>query len=100
MSGRTRNKRPWTPRRVFRWIGIVVLMIALFMALIGAYVLKSTISVRFFFVYWTIFFLLLLSAIVLAMFDALATIVKFRKEHTELRKAIRNELHGNRSVNS
>ena len=96
MSDDGDRKRGWTPRRVFRWVGVVALAIALFMAVLGAYGLDTRSSLRLFFVYWTVFFALLLGAIALAVFDALVTMVKFRKEHMELRKATRHSPHGDK----
>ncbi len=58
------------------------------------YGLDTRSSLRLFFVYWTVFFALLLGAIALAVLDALVTMVKFRKEHMELRKTTRHSPHG------
>jgi heme A synthase len=90
MSGEKNKWRQLTMRRVFRWVGIINLVVLILMALFGAYGLKTSVSVRTFFVYWSIFFILLMAAIALAMFDALATIAKFKKDHEKLRAAIRS----------
>jgi len=87
-------------RRVFRWVGIINLAIVVIMALYGVYGLKTTISARTFFVYWSIFFLLLLGAIVLAMVDALATMARFKKEHEKLRNSIGSHFQQNGDTNS
>ena len=87
-------------RRVFRWVGIINLAIVVIMALYGAYGLKTSVSVRVFFIYWSVFFLLLMSAIVLAMFDALATMAKFKKEHEKLRESFKNHLMENSDTDS
>ncbi len=78
------KKRPWTPRRVFRWVGAAAIGIALLMALFGAYGLGSKVSIRVFYIYWSVFFFFLMCAIALATLDALATVVWFSKEHMEL----------------
>ena len=100
MSGEKWKIRQWTLRRVFRWVGITNLAIVVIMALYGVYGLKTTISARMFFVYWSVFFLLLMGAIVLAMFDALATMAKFKKEHENLRDSIRSHLQENSDSDS
>ena len=87
-------------RRVFRWVGIINLIIVIIMAIYGAYGLKTTVSVKIFFVYWSVFFLLLMSAIVLAMLDALTTMAQFRKEHERLRESIRSHLMENTDTDS
>lgn len=81
---------------MLRLAGVAALAIVVPMALLGAYVFDFTGSARSFFIYWTAFFVLLMSAVVLAVFDAAATIVRFRKERTKLRKAFRHEF-GSRS---
>jgi hypothetical protein len=94
------GKRRWTPRLVLRWCGMIALVIALLMALFGAYGFDPRVSPKLFFVYWTVFFILLVGAILVAVLDALATIIKFRQEHMKLRKRIRNELHTNEDTGS
>ena len=54
------KKRPWTPRRVFRWVGAAAIGIALLMALFGAYGLGSKVSIRVFYIYWSVFFFFLM----------------------------------------
>ncbi|MFQ5551971.1 MAG: hypothetical protein ACE5FJ_12125 [Gemmatimonadales bacterium] len=88
------KRRGWTPRRVLRWVGTAAIGIAFLMALFGAYRVGSKVSTRVFYVYWTVFFFFLMSAIALAMFDALVTIARFRKEHKELQKTARHTLTG------
>ncbi len=100
MNGGGRESRLWTARFVLRSAGAAALVIVVSMALLGAYVFDFTDSARSFFIYWTAFFVLLMGVILLAMFDAAATIVRFRKERTKLRKAFRHEFgsrHGDGS---
>lgn len=85
---------------MMRSAGVAALVAVVSMALLGAYVFDFTDSARSFFIYWTVFFVLLMSAIVLAVFDAAATIVKFRKERTMLRKAFRHEFGNGRGDES
>jgi hypothetical protein len=92
MSGGKEVWRRWTMRRIFRWIGIIDLIIVVVMAAYGAYGLKTDVSPKTFFLYWSVFFILLMAAIVLAMFDALATMARFKKEHEKLRGVIRDQL--------
>jgi hypothetical protein len=98
MSGDARGKGRWTLRFVLRSAGIAALAIVIPMALLGAYVFDLADSARSFFIYWTIFFILLLSAIAIAVVDTLLTIVRFRKEHMKLRKAFRRGLHEDRGA--
>lgn len=100
MSGEKWNIRQWSMRRVFRWVGIIMLAIVVLMAVFGAYGLRNTVSMRVFVIYWTVFFILMMTVIVLAMFDALATMAKFKKEHEKLRKAIRTLLQEDDDYNS
>jgi polyferredoxin len=100
MTGEGRQKKPWTLRRAFRWAGIIMLAATVLMALFGAYGLKTTVPVKMFFFYWTIFFVLLWCTIALATFDALLTIVRFRKEHKKLRESIGRQLRGESDTNS
>ncbi len=92
MSGEKWNIREWPMRRIIRWVGIIMLVIIALMAAFGAYGLRTTASMRVFVIYWTVFFILMMTVIVLAMFDALMTMAKFKKEHEKLRKAIRTLL--------
>jgi amino acid transporter len=73
-------------RRVLRTAGTITLVISLFMALFGAYGIDYTASAKLFFIYWTIFFVMLMSAVGIAVVDILMTIFKFRKEHADLRR--------------
>ena len=86
------GKGRWTHRRVLRTVGIVTLVIVIIMALVGAYAFDFTASPRSFFIYWSIFFTLLLGVIGVAVIDAIATIIRFRKEHMKLRNMFRREL--------
>lgn len=86
MGSETSKDRGWTVRRVVRTIGAITILISLFMALYGAYGIDYTASARVFFIYWTIFVVMLMSAVGIAVLDILMTIVKFRKEHAELRR--------------
>ena len=88
------QRRRRTARRVVRRVGSITIGTALLMALFGAYKVGSEVSTKVFYVYWTIFFVFLMSAIALAMFDALLTMVKFRKERGKLQKTARQELAG------
>jgi hypothetical protein len=82
----------WTARRLMRLIGAAILAVVFIMALLGVFVFDVNSSPNRFFIYWTIFFLLLLSAVVIAMLDALATIGKFWGEHEKLRSDFHQEL--------
>ncbi len=88
------QRRRRTARRVVRRVGSIAIGTALLMALFGAYKVGSEVSTKVFYVYWTIFFVFLMSAIALAMFDALLTMVKFRKERGKLQKTAIQELAG------
>ncbi len=83
------KKRRWTPRRVLRWVGAGAIGICLLMAFFGVYGLGPKVSLEVFYAYWSAFFFFLMCAIALATIDALATILRFRKEHNELRRAFR-----------
>jgi len=98
MIGDPWGKGRWTSRAILRTAGATALAIAILMALLGGHVLDFTESPRSFLIYWGVFFILLLSVIVLAMLDAIATIVRFRKEHTKLRDAFRHGLHGGKDA--
>jgi hypothetical protein len=100
MIGDPWGKSRWTPRGILRTTGIAALVIVILMALIGGHALDFTGSPRSFFIYWTVFFILLLSAIALAVLDAIATIVRFRKEHTKLRNTFRRELREGKDAQS
>lgn len=91
-----RGKSRWTARFLLRSAGIVALLVVIVMALLGAYVFDFANSARTFFVYWSIFFFFLLGVIAVAMFDAIITMAKFRKEHSRLREAFRREFGGRR----
>lgn len=77
-----------------RSAGILALLIVIVMALLGAYVVDFRDSATAFFVYWSVFFAFLLGVVAVAIFDALITMAKFRKEHTKLREAFRREFGG------
>jgi len=62
------------------------------MALMGIYALDFGESPRSFFIFWTVFFILLLSVLALAVFDAFSTMFNFLKERERLRKDFRREL--------
>jgi amino acid transporter len=79
-------------RRVLRWVGIGNLAVVVVMALFGAYGIRTTVSPKVFLIYWSVFFILLMGALVLAMFDALTTMVSFKKEHERLREAVTKQL--------
>ncbi len=84
------SERPrWTPRRVVRWAGVAAIVTALFLAVLGAYGPPRDLAPKAFWVYWTIFFFFLVCAIGLAMIDATITIMKFRREHADLRRMAR-----------
>lgn len=85
---------------MLRTAGIVALVIVIFMALVGTYAFDFRGSPRAFFVYWTVFFVLLMSVIALAVLDAAATMFRFRKEHTKLRNVFRRELQGSKDAQS
>jgi hypothetical protein len=94
--------RPWTDatvifdhltmRLVLRSTGIVTLAAAALMAILGVYVFDFGASAKAFFIYWTIFFVLLLSAVTLAVVDTATTFIKFRKEHMKLHNSFRRQL--------
>jgi Kef-type K+ transport system membrane component KefB len=88
------QRRRRTPRRVLRRVGSIAIGTALLMALFGAYKVGSEVSPKVFYVYWTIFFVFLMSAIALAMLDALLTMIKFRKEREKLKRTAIQELAG------
>jgi hypothetical protein len=94
MTGIRRGEGRWTTRFVVRLVGLALLAVVVIMALLGAYVLDFSASARSFFIYWSVFFVLLMSVIAVALFDTVATIVRFRKEHAKLRSAFRRELRG------
>ena len=100
MIGDPWGKGRWTPRGILRTAGTAALVIVIFMALMGGHVLDFTGSPRTFLIYWTVFFVLLLSVIALAILDATATIVRFRKEHTKLRNMFRRELRKGKDARS
>lgn len=84
-----RGRRQWTARRALRLVGVSTLAIVVLMMLLGVYVLDLSASPRVFFIYWGVFFILLLCVIVLAVFDALATVGKYRLERTRLHEALK-----------
>jgi len=90
VNSETAKNRGWTVRRALRTLGTITLVISLFMALFGAYGIDYTAFARVFFIYWTMFFVMLMSAVGIAVLDVLMTIVKFRKEHAELRTEFRS----------
>ena len=87
-----RQKGQWTARTALRLIGAVILVIVGLMALLGGFVLDLTTSPALFLIYWTVFAILLLAAIIIAMFDAVATIGKFKKEHAQLHDLFKQEI--------
>ena len=87
-----KKKAGWTPRRVVRWAGTISIAVAFFMAIFGAYGFGKDVTPRFLYIYWTIFFLFLMIAVALAMIDALITMAKFRKEHSDLRQMARDAM--------
>jgi biotin transporter BioY len=89
MNDDVRGRRQWTARRALRLAGASTLAIVVLMMLLGVYVLDLSASPRIFFAYWGIFFILLLCVIVLAVFDALATMGKYRGERTRLHEALK-----------
>lgn len=97
--GNAENKTGWTPRRVVRWAGTTAIVTALFMAIIGAYGFGADVTPKFLYVYWTVFFLFLMSAVALAMIDAIITIAKFKKEHSDLRQMARNAMRDSADAN-
>ena len=86
MDNEIPKDRGWTVRRVLRTVGAITIVISLVMALYGAYGIDYTASARLFLIYWTIFVVMLMSAVSIAILDILMTIVKFRKEHADLRR--------------
>ncbi|RJP26072.1 MAG: hypothetical protein C4520_01200 [Candidatus Abyssobacteria bacterium SURF_5] len=86
-----RGQSRWTARLLMRTIGAGILAVVVVMALLGVFVLDLTKSVNAFFIFWSIFFFLLLMAIVIAMLDALATIGKFRSETAKMRAVFHPE---------
>lgn len=92
---KSRGHSEWTPRLVMRLAGAVVLAAVLLMAVLGVFVFELKMSANAFFIFWSVFFLLLLIAIAIAMLDALATIGKFKIEHDKLRSAFQKEPEGN-----
>jgi len=94
------EKRPrWTPRRVVRWTGTTAITTSALMAIFGAYKVGTNVSPRVFYVYWTIFFFFLMGAIALAMVDGMITIVKFRKDHIELKRITRQAVQNDKNAN-
>jgi small-conductance mechanosensitive channel len=85
----------WSARFAMRLIGTGILAVVIVMAFLGAFVLDLTKSFTAFFIFWTVFFLLMLTAIAIAMLDALATIGKFRREHAKLRSTFHRKLSEN-----
>ena len=81
-----KKSRGWTPRRIVRSIGTISIVTSLVMALIGAYGLGASVSAKVFYIYWSVFFLFLFAAVMMATIDALVTMVKFRKEREDLKK--------------
>jgi protein-S-isoprenylcysteine O-methyltransferase Ste14 len=59
------------------------------MALFGAYSINFKSSARLFFFYWSVFFVMLISAVTCAVLDAFTTMIRFRKEHRKLHRAFR-----------
>ena len=100
MTGKRLDWRSWTPRRIVRWVGAFTVAGALLMALYGAYAVDSGASPRFFFIYWTVFFALLLIAVALATFDALITLLRFTSEHKKLLKLFHREVRGETDTDS
>ena len=94
--GEAGERSRWTPRRVVRSAGIAAILISALMTLFGAYGPPRDFSPKAFWVYWTIFFIFLMGAIGLAMVDAMITIVKFRKEHSDLREMAADAMRGGR----
>jgi hypothetical protein len=86
-----RGQSWWTARRAMRAAGASILALVVLMAVLGVFVLDLTTSVNAFFIFWSVFFLLLLLAIIIAMLDALATVGKFRGEHARLRSVFHGE---------
>ena len=86
MDNEASKDRGWTVRRVLRAAGTSTLVISFFMALFGAYGINYTASARLFFIYWTIFVVMLMSALSIAILDILMTIARFRKGHADLRR--------------
>ena len=84
MNDDRRQKGQWTARAALRLTGAVVLLIVALMAVLGGFVFDLAASAGLFLIYWTIFALLLLVAIMIAMFDAVATIGRFKREHAQL----------------
>ena len=93
MMNEKRGHKQWTARYAMRVIGAGVLAVVVLMFVLGVFVLDLTQSVNTFFIFWSVFFLLLLAAIIIAMLDTIATIGKFRKEHAKLRSFFHHELH-------
>lgn len=90
----------WSARFAMRLIGAGILAVVVIMAILGAFVLDLMKSFTAFFIFWTVFFLLLLAAIVIAMLDALATIGKFRQEHAKLRSTFHRKFNENNDSSS
>jgi hypothetical protein len=100
MTDNRMDERPWTPRRIVRWIGAVALAVALLMALYGARAVDSRVSPRFFFIYWTVFFVVLMTPVALATLDALATLLRFTTEHKKLLKSFSRQVRGETNSDS
>ncbi len=86
-----RQKGQWTARAALRLIGAMILVIVGLMALLGGFVLDLAASPTLFLIYWAVFVLLLLIVVLIAMFDVVATIGKFKKEHAQLRDLFEQE---------
>ena len=100
MNDNGRGKRRWTPRLILRWIGALTLVISLLMALYGAYGFDTSTSAGALFFYWTVFFVCMMSTIIIAILDALMTIIGFRKAHTDLRRSFSKNTRANSNSSS
>jgi uncharacterized membrane protein len=94
MTNNDQRKGRWTARHALRLIGAVDLLIAGLMAVLGAFVLDIAAHPTLFVIYWAVFAILLLIALIIAMFDAVATIGRFKKEHAKLHDTFRKDLDG------
>jgi hypothetical protein len=93
------KKTGWTPRRVVRRTGTIAIVVAFFMAIYGAYGFGKDVTPKFLYIYWTVFFLFLMTAIALAMIDALITMAKFKKERNDLKQMARDAMRDSVKTN-
>jgi hypothetical protein len=94
------GKKPgWTPRRVVRWTGTIAIALASIMAIYGAYGFDVDVAPKVLYIYWSIFFFFLMAAVALAMFDALITMAKFKKAHSDLRQMARDAVQESMEAN-